>query len=354
MATIEKRTAKSGETTYRVRVRVKGYKPASATFERLTDARRWEQQTEAAMREGRYFKNTEAKKRTLAEMIDRYLEQVGRNNPRRWESVHLLLEWWKRELGYVYLSDLTRSKITEKRDQLLATPKKDGTPRMPATVNRHTEALRHALNMAVKEWEWLESHPMNGLPKLKEPRGRDRFLTDEERQAILAACQASKSKNLFPLVMLALTTGARAGELLNIRWQDIDFPRSQIVLHKTKNGEKRVLHLLPAIKALLEEHGKVRRLGTDLLFPAARNPKVPFEYRPSWEYALQTAGIENFRFHDLRHTAASYLAMSSASLMEISACLGHKTLAMVKRYAHLSDASTASAVQRMNERILQL
>lgn len=354
MATIEKRTAKSGEVTYRVRVRVKGYKPASATFERLTDARRWEQQTEAAMREGRYFKNSEAKKRTLTELIDRYLEQVGRNNPRRWESVHLLLEWWKRELGYIYLSDLTRSKITEKRDQLLTAPKKDGKPRTPATVNRHTEALRHALNVAVKEWEWLESHPMNGLPKLKEPRGRDRFLSDKERQAVLLACESSKSKNLFPLVMLALTTGARAGELLSIRWQDVDFARSQIVLHKTKNGEKRVLHLLPAIKALLEDHGKIRRLDTDLLFPSAQNPKVPFEYRESWKHALHKAGVENFRFHDLRHTAASYLAMSSASLIEISTCLGHKSLSMVKRYAHMTDATTANAVQRMNERILQL
>lgn len=354
MATIEKRTAKDGETTYRVKVRIKGYKPESATFTSLTKARRWEQQTEAAMREGRYFKNTEAKKRTLAELLDRYLEQVGRDNPKRWDSVRLLLGWWKRELGYVYLSDLTRSKITEKRDQLLTTPKKNGKPRSPATVNRHTEALRHALSIAVQEWEWLENHPMNGLSKLKEPRGRDRYLTENERDSLLAACKASKSKNLYPLVMLALTTGARAGELLNIRWADIDFDRNLIVLHETKNGEKRVLYLLPAVKKLLQEHGKVRNLKSDLLFPSPREPERPFQYRESWKYALKKAGVKGFRFHDLRHTAASYLAMSNASLMEISTCLGHKTLAMVKRYAHLSEATTANAVERMNERILQL
>ena len=101
---------------------------------------------------------------------------------------------------------------------------------------------------------------------------------------------------------------------------------------------------------LLNDRSKVRRLGSDLVFPG-RNPSRPHAVRHSWYASLEAAGLDDFRFHDLRHTAASYLAMNGASIAELSEILGHKTLQMVKRYAHLSEQHTAAVVGRMNERI---
>jgi integrase len=123
-------------------------------------------------------------------------------------------------------------------------------------------------------------------------------------------------------------------------------------LHETKNGEHRVLPLAGPAPDLLRERSRVRRIDTDLVFPGRLHPNKPVDLRTPFETALKVARTEDFHWHDLRHTAASYLAMNGASLAEIAEVLGHKTLAMVKRYAHLSAAHTAGVVERMNARFL--
>jgi integrase len=207
------------------------------------------------------------------------------------------------------------------------------------------------MTVAVNEWEWLENNPMRKITKNKEPRGRTRFLSDEERRVFMDACKTSYYKPLYLIVVLALSTGARKSEIMNLRWPDIDFQRKQIILHETKNGERRVLPLAGLALDLMRDHNKVRDLNTDLLFPFGKPPK-PYEIRPPFERAIKEAELKDFRFHDLRHSAASYMAMNGASPAEIAEVLGHKTLQMVKRYAHLSEAHTHSVVAKMNERIL--
>ncbi|MEE8303634.1 MAG: site-specific integrase, partial [Candidatus Tectomicrobia bacterium] len=183
-----------------------------------------------------------------------------------------------------------------------------------------------------------------------EPHGRVRFLSDEERARLLHACRASQNRWLYPVVVLALATGARKMEILHLTWADVDLRRTRITLHDTKNRELRALplagHALDAIRTL----AKVRRLDTSLLFPRA-DGRYPLDIRYAWAHTLQEADISDFRFHDLRHSAASYLAMTGASLAELAAILGHKTLQMVQRYAHLSEAHTAGVVARMNAAI---
>ncbi len=152
------------------------------------------------------------------------------------------------------------------------------------------------------------------------------------------------------MAVLALSTGARYGELLNLTWDVVDMKRSVITLHDTKNGERRVLPLVGHAKDIIIQHSKVRRLDTKLLFPNRAGDK-PAHIRTAFENARKKAQIEDFRFHDLRHSAASYLAMNGASLAEIADILGHKTLQMVKRYAHLSEAHTSKVVASMNEKI---
>ena len=140
----------------------------------------------------------------------------------------------------------------------------------------------------------------------------------------------------------------RKGEILGLRWQDIDFARYRITLDRTKNGERRSVPLVGRARAVISDHAKVRRGDTPLLFPSTRKPGVPVDFDESWTRTVETVALEDFRFHDLRHTCASYLAMSGATLAEVSEVLGHKTLAMVKRYAHLSDSHTTKVVERMN------
>lgn len=351
MATIQERIDKDGKTKYRALVRMKGYPPQSATFARKTDAKRWAADVESAIREGRHFKTVEAKKHTLGDLIDRYTEETlpyktaitaDRQRPQ--------LIWWKQQIGYTLLSDLSPALITQKRTKLLKTPVGKGKQRSPASANRYMSVLSHALNVAVREWEWLEDSPMRKISKLKEDNAIVRFLDDDERRRLLEACKDSALPVLYTIVVLAISTGARKMEIMGLRWKEVDLEKGVIRLIKTKNKEARVLPLKGHAADLVKELSKVRRLDTDLLFPGG-NPQTPIEISKPWYAAMKAAEIENFRFHDLRHTAASYLAMNGATLAEIADILGHKTLQMVKRYAHLSEPHTASVVEKMNEKI---
>jgi hypothetical protein len=171
MASVEKRTA-GGGITYRVKIRIKGYPPQSATFARLTDARRWAHSTEGAMRERRYFKTTEAQRRTCGELVDRYIRDVIPQKG-RWAGVQAKqLQWWRDKFGRLALADVTPAVIAEARDRLAGGTTVRGRPRAPATVNRYLAALSHAFTLAVKEWGWIEDNPFRKVSKPREPRGR--------------------------------------------------------------------------------------------------------------------------------------------------------------------------------------
>ena len=358
MPTIQKRVNSKGEIVYRVQVRLKGAPAETSTFSRLTDARKWATKTVADIRAGRHVKNVEAKRRTVKEMIERYEEKVL---PQKgaWcrTSQARQLTWWKGQLGAYVLAEVTPAMIAEKRDELAATPikqKKKESPRSAATVNRYMAVLSHCFTMALKEWGWLDDNPVRKVTKPQEPRGRVRFLSDTERAALLAACRKSRNPCLYDVVMLALSTGMRRGEVMGLTWDAVDFQRRMITLEHTKNKERRGVPLVGPVYDAMQERSRIRRIDSPYVFPApfryAKEPK-PIDIQSAWRVAVKRAGLQDFRFHDLRHSAASYLAMNGASLAEIAAVLGHKTLAMVQRYAHLSDAHTSKVVERMNKAI---
>lgn len=343
MATIQARPDRTGGTRYRVQIRL-GTARASATFATLAAARRWATVTEGALRTQRQFPTLEAAHRTLSAVLVRYDREVlPTKSPRTALNQAIHLTWWQAQLGTTLLLELTPARLTACRDRL-------AQDRAPATVNRYLSTLSHALHVAVTEWQWLEESPLRRVRRLREPRGRVRYLTDDERTRLLQACQASSTPALYPLVVLALATGARKMELLRLTWRDVDLRRAQIALEQTKNRERRALPLTGLALQEVERLAKVRRLDTALLFPRA-DGRQPIDIRYAWAQALQAAGIPDCRFHDLRHSCASYLAMHGASLVEIAAVLGHKTLQMVQRYAHLSDAHTAGVVARMTAAI---
>ena len=346
MATIEKRTTDAG-TSYRVKVRLIGYPPESATFERLTDAKAWAAKTEADMRAGRHF--GQSKRHIFKELADEY-------TPHAKDKARL--DYWREVFGPERLDAITPARIAKERDKLLSeeTDRKDATTgklkkRTGATVNRYLAALSSCLSYGVKELQWLERNPMERVRKPAENKGRVRFLADDERAALLDACRPHA--DLYLAVVLSLTTGARQAEIMGLRWRQIDFARQVISLTETKNGDRRALPLVGQALELLRERGRVRTLGDDRIFPPTRAAKKAdcLDLRDPWTKALKTAGIENFHWHDLRHTAASYLAMSGVSLVEIAKVLGHRTLQMVARYSHLSDGHIVSTGQKLADRL---
>ena len=358
MGTIEERISNNdGNITYRAKVRIKGAPAQSATFSRKTDAKRWIQKTETDIREGRHLRQAKSQRNTVSDVIERYLSILQQDNPKRAKDVIRLLNWWKNEIGYYYLSDLNKDIFIKARQNLQKQNRERPSSKTKkqalsnSTINRYWVAMQTALNIAVKEWEWLAKNPMASISKLKEPEGRKRFLSDKEREALLKACKNSSNPYLYTIVIVALSTGARRSEILNLTWSQVDFKRNSIYLLKTKNKESRALYLhnqaLDCLKTLKpKDHNE-----NDLVFKSLKAANKPYEIKKSWEAALREAEIKDFRFHDLRHSAASYLAMNGATLAEIAEVLGHKTLAMVKRYSHLSESHTSSVVKNMNDKI---
>jgi integrase len=335
--------------TWRAMVRLKGHPAKTESFERKRDAEQWAQRTEAAIREGRRFPERAATRRTVDDLLKQY---IADKCPGRKDSATRTqqLTYWREQLGHLALVDLTPSVINKATSELLATPTRYGRARSPATANRYLAALSHALSVAVKEWEWLEASPMARVTKQREPRGRTRYLDDgkhgdNERARLLAACDAGPAY-LRPVVTLALATGMRRGEILGLRWHDVDLTTGNVTLWETKNGERRVVPVTGDALKVLKTWGKSQ--------PEDRSRHVFTEtssFHHAFERAVERAGIEDFNFHDLRHTCASHLAMSGAPLLDIAAILGHKQLSMVKRYAHLSPTHLRGVLERANARV---
>ena len=371
MATIQKREGKNGQT-YRVMIRMHGYPPVQRSFKRLTDAKAWAQETELGMRRGDIRSTaSEAKKRTLGDVITKYKEDILPHkapSSQRVETTYL--NHWERELGEYALSFLTHEIISRKIAQLtnagdqraqLEDGEKPAKPKSRKTVKHYRDNLEILLKFAQK-WGWIGSaNPMEGVNRItKATKERVRFLDDDERKAILAACKASPNKQLYPVVVFALSTGARKNEILKLTLRDLDLERHLAVLRETKNRETRKAPIVSYLKAVLEEHLKWREkyltkrdIKSDYLFPRS-DGKGAIDIRKAWENAREKAGIIDFRFHDLRHSAASYLAMNGASQLEIAEVLGHKTLQMVKRYSHLSEDHTRDVVEKMNDKIFNM
>ena len=260
-----------------------------------------------------------------------------------------LLSYWKGRFNGYDLNNISVSLLNQERDYLLEGETHFKRQRAPATINRYFAILSHIFSLSFK-WGWINENPFLRISKMKEPRGRVRFLSDDERDRLLSVCQASKNKMLYPIVVLCLSTGARKMEIVGLNWKHVDLVRRIIILEDTKNGERRALPISSFALEVLTEYAKDSD-KTGLVFPSAHNASKPIEIRKPWLTILQKANIEDFHFHDLRHSAASYLAMNGASLAEIAEVLGHKTLSMVKRYAHLSEAHTAKVVESMNSKI---
>jgi len=226
-----------------------------------------------------------------------------------------------------------------------------GTLRTTSTTNRYLAALSRAFTICIREWHWTKENPVLKITRPKEGKPRKRYLEKDEITTLLSACRKSKSPHLYPVTLFALTTAARKGEILGLKWEDVNFKRNIATFRDTKNGETRSVHLGEQILNCLQEERSKRVIVSEYVFPNLDGTK-PADIRTAWDLTIKDTGLKNVCFHSLRHTAASHLAMGGVSTLEIAAILGHKSLSMVKRYSHLSTSLTARSLIHMNNEIL--
>ncbi|ART54783.1 hypothetical protein CBP36_12345 [Acidovorax carolinensis] len=371
MAVIRERVSATGTKSYHVQVRIKGFPPQTKTFASKTMAKQWAAMVETELKAGRYLPRVVAERHTLAELIDRYRKEVLPQKKAKFirdQTVHL--DWWETKLGRYNLAELNSNLIAQARNALSTEPYgKTGSKtaakdrvRAPATVVRYMGALSHALNTAVNEWGWMDKSPMVGVKKPKVDNERRRFLSDDEIQRVLVSAKDSENRFLYTVVLMALSTGMRQSEIMTLRWRNVlvedGADMGLLVMEKTKNGDARTSPLAEdAFTAVMTLRDKAiknnagRLPASQLLFPSDTVDNKPVEIRKAWETCRKRAELDDFRFHDLRHTAGSLLAMSGASTREIAEVLGHKTMAMAKRYSHLTQKHLGSVVANMNQRL---
>jgi len=321
MATIQKLTNKNN-TTYRVLIRKKGLKAISKTFSTKRQASQFALQVESDAKIqqslGGVSNTVTFKKVSNTYLSERY---PGVKPPRSHEG---RIEFWNNLFKDRRLIDITKLEVVNGLKKL---PNKLSN----STVNKYKAAASVIFNYACREYD-LPENPVRHIRSLPEPRGRVRFLSDDERSRLFKAVRQSSWGKLYLLVLLAITTGARKGEMLGLRWCDVDLDRQTAYVTTTKNGRPKVL---PLTNSVVGELQKFTQKDNLLVFNSEITADSPFCFYKQWKKALLSADIENFRFHDLRHTTASYLAQNGASLIEIADVLGHKQIQMTKRYSHL-------------------
>lgn len=318
MAAIEQR----GDRQWRARVRRRGWPTETRTFRTKADALAWAREVEVEIDRGVFVSRTDAERTTLDEALKRYEAEITPLKKGAKQERSRIALWRRDELALRPLASIRGADIAEWRDERLA----DGAS--PTTVRNDLMLISHLFNVAITEWG-LESlrNPIRTIRVPSAARARDRRLRDGEEARLMKACARSRARWLGPLVRFALATGMRLGELLALRWKDVDLKRRTATLEDTKNGERRIVPLSPAAMGVLE---RLDRLDGARVFTISL-PAVEQAFRRACEWAE----LEDFRFHDLRHEATSRFFEGGLNPMEVSAITGHKTLQMLKRYTHL-------------------
>lgn len=316
MATITKR----GEYSYQVKIRKEGFPAVSKTFSDKKTAETWIKMTESEMERGIWLNRSESERVSMSELFDRYgLEVSPRKKIHRQElgSLKKLSD----EFGKISLAGLQAKHVARWRDKLM----KQGMA--GASVIKLQNLLAHVVDQALKEWGYvLPANPVRLVSKPKAAAGRDRRLQPGELERILENAQ---SEYLKIVILFALETAMRRGELVALQWQHIDLKKRVAMLYDTKNGESRAVPLSSRAVELLE--ALPRRID-GRVFPYTSAGSIT----QGFEIACRRAGIEGLRFHDLRHEATSrFFETGRLETMEIASVTGHKTLQMLKRYTHL-------------------
>jgi len=366
MAEIKKRAKKNGEISYTACVRIKGFDSISSTFDSLTKARQWANKIETDIRDNMKFPHRKAQKMTVAEVIDKYIEfELNKKTPKMQKEFLNALNWYKKEIGKLYLASVTPAVLIECREKLAQKkketpirgqkPRETNKPLAPATVNRYMTYMRVVFSYCVNDLDIIDLNPMAKVKKLSEKNERKRFLEAKEIVKLLEKCQ-KVDYELYLCVLIALLASARKSEILNLTWGTADLENKMFYFLDTKNGTDRgtpmhdyIYRELLAFKA----RNKVRSLNNDYIFRTADGKPKESLIGKLFPKIVKECGIEDFRFHDLRHTGASWQAMDGISQPITQKILGHKSPLMTNRYSHLRDDSLRPAINQVGDKILE-
>ena len=346
MGSIRTRQLKNGSTRYQAEIRLKGHPTMAAMFDTKSDAKAWIQKTEADIRCGRQQLYSSGRRHTLKEAIERYFKEHTVSVVKRG---HLF--WWEKELGHFYLQDIRASLIVEKKHKLLNERTEKGVVRSKSTCNRYLATLSHVLSVCMKQWEWMGENPVKKISREKEPRERTRFLSKEERKQLLEECKNSDNPYLFTFVVLLLSTGGRYNEIRCLKWTDINLTQGRVTITKSKNTDMRSIPIRGLALELLRELAS-QSLSIGYIFPSKNNTK-PLELRRAFRTAIKRAKLIGFRGHDTRHSYATEMLAQGLSLGEIGHLLGHRSVSMTRRYAHLVESRSIDAISKMSEQIFK-
>ncbi len=288
------------------------------------------------VKDGEIIEARKSKNNKFADLAKDYLECcVGQ---KAYKDKRLLVNQLIKKFGNLKVRDLSTKMIEKWQSEQLKGNK-------PATVNRKLTVLKHMINKGT-DWGMASNETLKRVRKVKkkiEENTRLRFLTVGECQTLINCC----APHLKPIVTVALHTGMRRGEILGLRWEQVDLKHGFILLEVTKNGKRREI---PIDNTLAEEFNSMPRgLESVYVFTDPRTGEPYKSVQTSFETALKKAEIRNFRFHDLRHTFASHMAMAGIDLVSVKELLGHKSLSMTIRYAHLAPGHKRRAINMLDK-----
>jgi len=278
----------------------------------------------------------------FSKLVEKYKEFAG-GYKRGWETEKYIVEEFAELFGDTPLAQITTWQIEKWKAE-------EGKRLNPVTVNRRLTVIKHMFKKAV-EWDLVKSNPATLVKRFAVTSERTRFLTLDEIQNLLEKCEEQvTSPWLLPLVTLALNTGMRQGELLKLKWENVDFERASITIIQGKTLRRKTIAInKEAREALnwLQEN----RYGELLFMWPWGDPIGKVTVYDAFKKVCSAAKIDDFRFHDLRHTFASHLVMAGVDLVTVKDLLGHKTIAMTNRYTHLAPEHKAQAVAKLSERM---
>jgi integrase len=280
------------------------------------------------IRRGKLGFETEKSKVTLKELVEKYLAWSESHHKGHQNYVGYCDEFIKSFGEDVHIDKITTWDI----EKFLKSKKNKLSP---ATRNRYLSCLKHMYRLANEDWDLCTHDPTRKVKKLREENERERFLTDDERSRLLKACD-SGPWYMTPIVKIATNTGMRRGEILNLLWSHVDIQNGNIRVTKSKSGKPRDIPMNVTVKEMFRELPR----NEDRIFPIDG-------FKTAWYTVLKRAKVHNLKFHDLRHDAGSWLAMSGADPRTIQEILGHSDLKMVMRYTHLSESHKRNAVEQL-------
>jgi integrase len=269
------------------------------------------------------------------DLASNYIEIYSKHNKKSWSDDITRIKNLKVSFGGRFLYEITPLLVEEYKSRRIKEVS-------PATVNRELACLKHIFTMAI-QWNKAEANPVKKVKLFRENNQRVRYLEKEEAERLVSNCKGYLKR----IVIIALNTGMRKGEILRVKWTDIDFKNNVIYLLDTKNGDKKEVLINDMVKRALIQQPKYK----DGPYAFCNRDGRPFrDIRKSFIAALKKSGIINFRFHDLRHTFASQLVMSGVDLNTVRELMGHKSIRMTLRYAHLSPAHKKRAVDVLGQK----